>query len=280
MRAAIFFICLSAFAAGLGLAQQKLSVIPQSLADWTIVNADRQAMAGQSELTLPAGSQLVRSFEAADITVELTTRPVIGTDASDWPELDLGSASLVFARNGTAGRLVFVIGNEVPLELPFDFALDADGRSTEPLTVTFGRNSSGFIVGYSGQTLQFPVEVGTGPAVEIVASAGMTQPWPFAKLAVTVGRKDPVAAAAGGMGLSSGSAGANAANSMKLSRSVASAVDSAPAALVEMASAANAKDKASGKTRGPTGTLETFTPPAVRYGRADALRASLLGKNR
>ena len=192
MRTRISLFCLFAFLPVLLPAQQTITVTPQSLTGWTITGADPQVLAKQSELTLPAGAQLAQTFNATDVSLQVTTSPLIGENAADWPVLELGTTALVFARNGIAGKLLLVIGDNAPQPLPVSFALDADGRSSEPITIALARQGGVISVTFADQTQQFPAAAASALNTEIVASAAATQSWSFALLEVTPTSVDPV----------------------------------------------------------------------------------------
>lgn len=259
--------------ASLLLAQQTLSVTPQTLAGWTLVGAEAANLAGQSSLTLPAGAQLARRFSNDDFSLQLKTRPVVGSSEADWPVLELGKVALVFGRNGPTGRLTLVLGSNAPQPLPFEFALDAEDRSKASLLVTLARDGSAVSVQFSGRTLQFPVNRDASGPLEFVASAGASHAWTIENLTVTGIVAEPIAPAVAG---SDSLDGASVIDELPRSRAITEELaraDTRAAATASQLDVAAAKGSPPANANAASkSTLEVFTPPAFRRGRADALR--------
>ncbi len=269
MRISIILIGLT-LTSGLLSAKQIMSVTPQTLAGWTIVGAEASALAGQPELTLPAGAQLARSFDNGELAVQLKTRPVVGVNESDWPTVELGTTALIFSRNGAVGKLLLSVGGQTPQPLPIEFTLDAQDRSKELLVITLSRQGSSVSVETAGQILQFKVGPDDSRGLEIVASAGASTPWTFQSLTVTRNFDEPVRLPTVDLTqYSKFSASGDTANS----RLVAAGCVLPDFNEVIPVDPAVAKVSPSGNAAGAGKfTLEIFTPPAVRRGRADALR--------
>ncbi len=273
MRTTISVLSFLALALGLR-AQQTIAVTPQTLAGWTVSGADPQALSQQTGLSLPAGAQLARSFMVSGLNLKVTTKAAIGQNAGDWPVLEISDAALVFARNGSAGKLVLVLGDNAPLDLPYNFALDANGLGVEPVTVSFSRQGAVVSVGMSGQTLQFPAGPAAGSGMEVVASAGTSEAWAFQTLEVTVAA--PMVADNTG-GQSAGTSGTKAAASDLLAKGRSATSGAGTSALANTSASASGPAVAPGASSSRV-TLEIFTPPAVRHGRAAAIRAAAQGK--
>lgn len=273
MKTKISLLALFGLSFAFGDAQQTILVTPQSLAGWTVTGADRQAMAAQPALVLPAGAQLARAFPGPTLALKVSTRPQFGLTPADWPVLEIGNAALVFMREGGTGKLALVLGTETPVELPGSYALDADGRSVEPLAVTFAREGAVVKVEAAGRKLSLPVAPAPEPGLEAVASAGAGNGWSLDRLEVATPTAEAVTAAAAvdtSAGAPAGSAGgtvdrkSGAANPKTEDGPSGTAAAPGPTGAPPAAAAATGKAGA--------GTLEIFTPASVRHGRADTVR--------
>ncbi|MBI3884658.1 MAG: hypothetical protein HY302_02855 [Opitutae bacterium] len=272
----ISLLALFGLSFALGFAQPTIQVTPQALAGWSFTGTDQPSMAARSTLTLPPSAQLARTFATAALTLRVSTRPAIGLTATDWPVLEIGAAALVFLRDGETGKLALVLGTHSPVELPGSYALDVDGRSVDPLTVTFAREGAVGKVEAVGQKLSFPADPAGGPGLEVVASAGAGHDWSFDRLEVALpagATVVPGAAERPFAGSRSGAAAgapererAGAETNPRISRFESDA-EPDPAGAPGVAASAPAPAGA--------GTLEIFTPPAIRHGRADAVRKTV-----
>jgi hypothetical protein len=270
MRTTICLFGLLAFSLGVQ-AQQTIVVTPQTLIGWTVTGADPQALSQQRVLGLPAGAQLARSFRTTALEIKVTAPPFVGTSADDWPVLEIGDAALLFARGGSTGNLLLVLGDKAPVELPFTFSLDAAGRSVVPLTVIFSRQGAAVHVGLADQTLEFSAGPAANSGLEVVASAGRADAWELQNLVVTVAAP-LVSGSTDGQSADASRTEATPSNLLTQARPDSSGID--PLAKVTApAGGPVAAGPASGASTRPA-TLEIFTPPAVRRGRADAIRAA------
>ena len=268
----------SLFALSLNLsAQQSIVVTPKTLAGWMVTSTDHKVASELTELTLPASAQAAHSFDSSAVTIKLTSNPVVGTAAADWPVLEIGNCDLVFARSETGGSLLLIIGENQPIDLPFSFALDETGRSTEPLAIEFSRQGSTASVTFSGQNMQFPAGPQTDQKLDVVASSGATQAWDFKMLEVVVGAPtegndstDTSIVSSQSKDTNSNLTGKNGAAKTTLTSSTLADGAANAAALATKAAAAKVTSDNSG--------LEIFTPPAVRHARIDAVRAVLSGQ--
>jgi hypothetical protein len=257
-------------------AQENYSVTPQSLAGWNLAGTDSQTLAAQPELTLPANAQISRAFTTSDLTVHLSTRPYFGTEPADWPVLEVGSAALVFVRNGVTGQLHLVLGEEAPIVLPPSFALDAAGRSLEPLSVLIGRDGTELGLEVAGQMRSFPIDSATGDSVEVVASAGAAQPWAIDRLEVSVLPPATVAPTGSSPSDPGQWAAKKAATPDRANPTVESpASPSQPKPLPGLVPSTAPEKTAQAAEPARATTLEIFTPPAVRTGRAGKVRANV-----
>ena len=277
MRLPIFLLGFT-LSSGLLSADQSVSVTPQTLTGWTIVGADANTLAGQSELTLPPGAQIARAFDGGTLSLRLATRPSVGAKAEDWPVVELGSAALIFGRNGATGRVLLSLDGEAPQPLPLEFALDEEDRSKELLTLTLSRQGSRLSVEISGQTLQYFAKPAPSGGLEIVVSAGVSHGWTVGSLSVTSTSLSAVPAklvavdAAAAPGLAAPSVGPG-----TLSVAAMFLQDAGPAKPTNLPRVIGTPSRTipvAAKT-----TLEIFTPPAVRHGRGDTLRQPNLPAN-
>lgn len=275
----ILSLSLFALSFALGAAQQTITVTPSSLVGWTVAGADQLTLSAAPSLALPAGAQLARTFAGRELAVKLTSRSQFGLTPADAPVLEIGPAALVFLQSGAAGKLLLVVGESAPVVLPLSFVLDETGRSLEPLTINFARTGAMVSIEAAGQTLSFPAGPTTGSALEVVASAGASQEWAFDLLEVTLLSPEPLGPADRGgfqagdtLATGSGLAERKADGAKPPSQSVRAAATAGTESTGGPASAA----VPSVPTR--ASTLEIFTPPAVRHGRAEAVRAALAGQ--
>lgn len=284
MRTALSFFGFLVFALGLYATPQTFTASVHSLSGWSLVGVDPSALSAMNELRLPSNAQLARQFPASDIAVQLTTQPVLGENVGDWPVLELGSAALIFTRSGITGRFVLVRGDEAPLELPLTFALDADGRSREVLTLGFSRAGATLTVTLADQSLNFPAGPDDGGMLEIIASAGAAQPWALSRLAATVNMPEPVSSSAPAVFHAPPPL-----DTLAILPAVATATVTAviaplprtpslpvPSAFIPVSST---KVAAALVTTSSGGALEIYTPPSVRHGRVGILRAVIQSKS-
>jgi hypothetical protein len=274
MRTILSLFSFLALAAGLPASQQTITVTPQALTGWTVVGADPLVLASSPELLLPAGAQLAQPFKAAAVALKITTSPVIGTDPADFPILEIGSAALIFARDASGGKLTLLIRDQAPLDLPFSYALDADGRSTAPLVIGFSRQGTMVSIAMSGQMVQFLASPAVDPVLEVVASAGTAQAWDIAGFEVTVSDSSQ------SMAVSTGSQAASASvSSAGVTAQSSDAAAPPPAASLSASTgapafASNLSLMLARRTPSPISRMEIFTPPAVRHGQADVIHAA------
>jgi len=114
---------------GLNADELTLVVSPQSLNGRNLLGTPATGATVGEVSTLPAGAQLVRSFVANALAVNVTSRPVFGQDSADWPVLEIGPDALVFLRQGAEGHLALVLGGKTPQLLPISVKLDSSGQS-------------------------------------------------------------------------------------------------------------------------------------------------------
>lgn len=259
------------FAVSLQSATQTIKVSPSALTGWTVTGANQTALTATPNFELPAGAQLSRQFSSQGLAVRVTTQPVIGANSSDWPVLEIGSATLLLSRDELGGRLLVVLGDNDPLKLPITFPLDAEGRSAEPLTVNFSFRNSTVTVEALGKTLSFQADSGGAVHLELVVSAGDSQPWPLDDLEVT--DDSSITSPLPAPNISSGKlpgesfaveapadAPAEANAVVALGNPVVTAIVPTPPRLI--------------KTADSSANLELFTPSAVRHGRAGTVRVA------
>jgi len=255
-------------------AQQTISLTPQTLTGWEIVGADAGALAKQVKLSLPGGAQLSHLFLTNDLGINVTTSPATGQSSADMPVLEIGSVALVFSRDGSTGKLVLLVGDSAPVDLPFSFALDANGRSIEPLTVGFSRKGTVISVTSSGQTLQFPGDQSRGEGLEVVVSSGATQDWEISSFAVTTDGSSQQTKTSG--------QSANMPNSDSAAKAQTSAAGKSSPVIESALPVGTAGSTGSSAATAPVAipkiTMEVMTPPSFRHGRVDAIRAAVAAK--
>ena len=254
--------------ATLGLDAQTFSLTPQTLAGWSVIGAPVSDLAQGQQLSLPAGAQLARPFVSGDIIVTLTSHPISGQTTQDWPVLELGAATVVFSRENTSGKLILSLGeNGTLVTLPPTFKLDADGRWVDSNAITLARTGNQITVSAVGQSWSFPLGTPPGASQDVVLSAGAVAAWDLSSLEVVIPSATAQSTATTYQGTNSPSANASqtpqSAGSHGNGTTLSTAGPTTPGAAPAAAPASS------------TPTLELFTPPSVRYGRADAVRAIL-----
>jgi len=273
----ISFFAFLGLSSVLGAAQPPISVSAQTLAGWTVFGADSQALAAQSDLSLPAGAQISRVFSADGLSLQITSSPQFGAVPADSPVLEIGTAALVFVQNGNTGKISLVVDDNAPVPLPFTFALDANGRSLAPLTLNFARQDGVVSVASGGQSQSFPVAPVTGSVLEIVVSAGADHDWPLDQLTVTLLANNVVVPA-----MNNGNGQADSTKAKSDTPTTAGAAAPPKSAGAVNGATTNGGPAAAGNARAatpaPALTLEVFTPSPIRHGRAETVRAALAGQ--
>lgn len=255
-----------------GLLAADLQLKIEDLSPWSVLGADKDKLTQAETLSLPAGAQLYRTVASGHITLNIESSPVFGLVAADLPVLELGDAALVFLRDGETGKLVIVLSDNPALTLPYVIALTGDGRSQEPLSLTLSRAGATVTVSTRGQTLQFPAGYSARPQ-EVVLSAGAGQAWPIQGLALTLATSQDTNNAGSGDGGSSSMKVDQVRQQATKPTGVASATSGEASGTL-----ATADGTATAVAKAPSrpGTLEIFTPPSVRLGRAAEVRATAM----
>ncbi len=260
----------------LGLTASLFAADPQSkiedLASWSVLGADKNQLTDEATLSLPAGAQLYRTVSSGGITLAVQSSPAFGLRAADLPVVELGDAALAFLRDGETGKLVLVLGDNPALTLPYEFALAGDGHSQEPLNLTLSRAGATVAVTTRGQTLHFPAGYSARPQ-EIVLSAGAGQAWPIQGLALTaVTNQDASNARSSDSTSDQGNA--------DQVRQQATKPTATTGAIASESSATSVASSGTAITTAETPprviTLEVFTPPSVRLGRATEVRKAAM----
>jgi hypothetical protein len=266
----VFFGIWTLLTAGLFGRTQSFEVTRQALDAWQISGTELSSLAAQSELILPAGAQLSRSFAPGVVTVHLVSKPFFGSDPGDCPSLEVGPASLAFVRDNSEGKLALIVGNGTPAALPVAIPLGEDGRSAQPLDLTLSFDgASGLVtVTIPGQPLLSVSGAASGSAVEVAVAAGTQIAWPIGSLEVVVSTPDsPIASgnaadspasatSLSSAGIKSGDASASSSNppTTGASHLVPAVGSTAPTVASQPSASATA-----------SATLQVFTPPSVRW---------------
>jgi hypothetical protein len=252
--------------------QQAIWVRPDSMAEWKVSGTEIDSASDRLKLSLPSGTQIARSFRVQELGIELTTQPKFAADPVDWQILEIGSSALIFRRNGSDGEVALALGDSDPASLPIAIKLGDDGHSAEPLTVFFSRGGA-ITLTINKQTVNVPAAPLKGPLVEVVASAGASEPWTMEEVRVVLTTPDPLADDTDKTSETAASRGGNLAPGLFASsdpfdqfggrdKEKAAGISEAQRKLAESANAARRS------------ALEVFTPPSARPGRADAIRAT------
>lgn len=136
--------------------------------------------------TLPAGSELVRSYDADRVAVQVVSQPFFGATSAEWATLEVGPASLAFLREKNGGA-VLLLGDQ-PLALPDALALGPDGRSAAPFSfeLSYDRAQALAILAVGAQTFRVPAAAPPGP-LTVVLAAGAGAEWRLDNLQITPG---------------------------------------------------------------------------------------------
>ncbi len=160
-----------------------------TLAAWQVHGKDAPAISNQS-VTLPAGTDISRSFSDDSVQVHLVSRPFFGTKAADVPALEIGPVSLSFLRDKNGGALI-LLGDQT-VALPQAIALDAEGRSTRQLDLTLAFDGPKHEAVLSLDNAAYRVTGTASKKVMVALSAGNESGWVLDSMDVTTA---PAAAA-------------------------------------------------------------------------------------
>jgi hypothetical protein len=252
---------------------------PDPLVGWSLYGAEKSTLTTTDGLNLPSGAQLYRPVESSNVLVRLVSTPIFAATADDLPVLEVGPAALVFLRRESVGRLILALESSAPLDLPFEFALDENGRSKEPLAITLGWQGSTVVVEVHLQTMHFPAGSSLGSR-EIMVSAGVGAAWPINTLEVEV--VPAVGTELSDLEFYSAvkpsdqfSTSQRAQNNYLGEPILVGAEAKADSLLAEATSSAGMAGPVRQLSRG----LELYTTNAVRLGRAAQVRAAVIGNH-
>lgn len=245
----------------------------QSLPAWTVVGAPPSFLPETGAIFLPADTQLLRTFPAARLGISMIVRPIFGAQVEELPVIEIGSAALVFMQHEQIGYLALVSGEAGPVLLPVPDMLDAGGRTPNPLVIAVVVADGWATVTFGELSQRLPLGASTGSKTEVILSSGRGSALIIDQLDVTIPSLDSIEA-----------------ESVVMRRP--SVADAGPETSIQPAAGANARIRMPGSstnagTDDPTAkeaatpavvsTLEVFTPPAVRHGRADSVRVTAFG---
>lgn len=267
--AAAFAVMICANAVG-----EVLHVTPQTLGDWNVFGLNEKGAVDSSDGFLPAGAQIAKGFKTTGITLSLVVWPFFSTQQANWTVLEVGSAALVFIRTGEQGEMKLVVGGSDPIDLPFRFTIDENGRSAEPVALKLEVDGANVAVGVDGKNVTFPaVALGKQP-FEVVFSVGSESDFPIAELDVTLAEKndaDNVTARAVGKNVSDAAV-------LPRNRKPNGLFSTSASFWSEATNPTQTVGKKSAVPEQARDAIIIFTPPAIRHGRADALR-NVVGKS-
>lgn len=236
---------------------------------------DVQTPGGSSGIVLGANAQLGHDMAGGVVNLRLLSQPVFCFASEDWPVIEIGSVALLLARDSDVGRLVLVVADNDPIVLGGSIRLAADGRSEEPFSLQMMRQGDQVTVKWGDEEAQFTAPADPIGATEVVLSAGQTQAWCIARL--EIGDQTSVLPASGSLEGADKDKEAPIAATGTIRLKFLSGRSSGSVGESAARSTAPADTKNAVETAAPS--LEVFTPPAVRFGRADALREQVGTKN-
>jgi hypothetical protein len=249
--------------------EQLITVTPQTLDAWEVTGADKTALTRQTQLVLPAGTQISRKFSANAVILHLITRPVFSGSSSEWPMLSVGPAALSLVRQDAQGRLVLVIGEDAVVDLPWSVPLEPAGAPVD-LVLAYDSLTGEGLISMQDELDTFKGMAGAG-SLNVVLAAGNKSAWPqdLMELAIFSSGADDAASGNTMPGKDSGRP-ADAAN-------LKSAVE-------KLLGVKAAGDPQNGVVPGepqltPTARavslLEVFTPPSVRSSKREQVSAAI-----
>ena len=248
--------------------EQVVALSSQTLAQWTVIGARPADLVQDDRLAVPAGAQAGRTFAAGSaLVVKAVSRPAFSTEDSEWPILEVGPLTLTLVQREGSGRLVAIAGEASPVELPWTLPLEGTDPTVEVLLGYDPVTGTG-IVSWHGEWKSFDTAPSANP-VGVWLTAGSHTAWPVDSLEVLLLSEDEAKGGGGTVAKAAGTADAErlqAAIQRFLNRSGPG--DDAN----ETAAKADSSDPTASPRRA---TLEVFTPPAVRQGRAEAIRAAV-----
>lgn len=250
-----------------------------NLQAWHTGDASGQSLTQDEALILPAGAQLYRTITGAGITLRITSNPVFSAEPDEVAILEFGTNAFAFTQTADTGRITLLQGDRDPKTLSYIIALDETDHAIEPLSLELTQRGDTLFVTAHGETLQVASEplAGTTP---IVLSTGASQNWTINELSVTsepLSGPEPTGVNGTNPASSTGSASQTSITSpATLLPGLTSGLTSDPTAATDSALSPTASATA-GVTADPepVPTLEIFTPPPVRHGRAEAVRIRL-----
>jgi len=271
MRFISFYMVLALFS---GLSAGEPSRPPSAAANagWVLLGTDQAISPDATEVTLPASAQLARIIDQNTAEIRLRTQPVIAPDFTDWPILELGTAALVLTRNQSAGGLLLVLEGKDPVAVPLAFSFDASGKATKELEIGLTLTESSVKVVLNRSSWQFPLTEIPRGGLELVATAGTKTSWLISDLQVEAGLKSLAIASPPSAPANSSPAASIAVTAETLRSQFRAKFESDALARRSAAVAAPGGQKGANAIS----TLEIYTPPSIRHGRAEAIRSTVL----
>lgn len=268
MRYLILALLICTHALRLGATEQLLTVTPQTLAGWSVVGAEKNALSAGHQLVLPAGAQINREFSSQAVIVHLVSRPVLAEAAAEWPILEVGPVALALIGQGAQGRLVLVVNEDRVIDLPWPVVTDQKNPAVE-LILAYDPLTGGGLIGLKDKLKSFAGSPSIKP-VEVVLSAGQHAAWPQDLLSVLLLASDspPLDVRTDGKGGNSPQYAATA----KLKSALGRLLEPTGAASTT-AGGSSGTSASAAPDLAPVSTLEIFTPPSVRRGRSEDVRA-------
>lgn len=128
-------------------------------------------------LVVHAGDQHSEEINGAEFAIRLLSRPHFSAEQAGAPSIEIGSAGLSFIRDET-GTGIVLIGKSASL-LPVRVALDANGRSEQPMDIVARfdakRQEITFII--DGVTATVAAEISSAGSAEVAIAAGASVDW-------------------------------------------------------------------------------------------------------
>lgn len=179
-------VSLAIFAGSLGASTTQYVVGPATLAGWKVSGVDRAQLIAASTFSLPAGVEVVRSFNGGLVLVHSISNPTFGATPEEWPILQVGPMAFALAKEGEWGYCFVLVGDEVT-RLNGKIALDQQGRPLAPVELLVGVDPEGKVgvVAHEDDLQAFALILPTA-AVEVALTSGASEAWPHESLGVTV----------------------------------------------------------------------------------------------
>ncbi len=274
MKSFLPFACLLGFVASASALDLRVRLDADASSGWKFVGIDGAKIPSGEPFLLPADAQAARRFDSKDIEVRLSMEMDIGIDPAEWPVLEIGGAGLTFMKVGAVVRAVLMFPDGKATALPPKFALNT-GTVIEKCPVSIRRTEQAIAISAGAWSGTYRCEP-EAAALEVVFSAPLSRPWVLEGAEVVVRLPDTDQVSSDPIQPDGGS---RTVTDYPLNAPLSLSVTNRRSDLENLpAHATNASEKTTAGAH--SATLEVFTPPSVRSGRAAVVRATAANLSR